>query len=77
MPLYEYECKKCHHRFERLQKFSDPPCEEMPEVRRTDRAGYLGAGSAVQGFGMVRHRLRQEVFGAFFLFQFFQRRFVF
>ena len=24
MPLYEYECKKCHHRFERSQKFSDP-----------------------------------------------------
>lgn len=25
MPLYEYECKKCHHRFERIQKsFSDP-----------------------------------------------------
>jgi putative FmdB family regulatory protein len=23
MPLYEYECKKCHHRFERIQKFSD------------------------------------------------------
>ena len=24
MPLYEYECKKCGHRFERIQKFSDP-----------------------------------------------------
>jgi len=25
VPLYEYECKKCHHRFERIQKsFSDP-----------------------------------------------------
>src|SRR5258708_20057056 len=23
MPLYEYECKKCHHRFEKIQKFSD------------------------------------------------------
>lgn len=25
MPLYEYECSSCGKRFERLQKFSDPP----------------------------------------------------
>ena len=24
MPLYEYECNDCEHRFERIQKFSDP-----------------------------------------------------
>src|SRR5437763_598636 len=24
MPLYEYECKKCHHRFEHIQKSYDP-----------------------------------------------------
>ena len=24
MPLYEYECEKCGHRFEKIQKFSDP-----------------------------------------------------
>lgn len=23
MPIYEYECKKCSHRFEIIQKFSD------------------------------------------------------
>jgi len=23
MPLYEYQCKKCGHRFEKIQKFSD------------------------------------------------------
>src|ERR1700722_3072463 len=31
MPLYEYECKKCHHRFERLQKFSDPHVKKCPK----------------------------------------------
>jgi putative FmdB family regulatory protein len=31
MPLYEYECKKCHHRFERIQKFSDPLVKKCPE----------------------------------------------
>lgn len=30
MPLYEYECEACGHRFERIQKFSDSPLEECP-----------------------------------------------
>ena len=33
MPIYEYECKKCHHRFERIQKFSDPHVKKCPECR--------------------------------------------
>jgi putative FmdB family regulatory protein len=31
MPLYEYECKKCHHRFEKIRKFSDPHLKKCPE----------------------------------------------
>jgi len=31
MPLYEYQCKKCKHRFEKIQKFSDPPVRKCPE----------------------------------------------
>ena len=27
MPLYEYQCDSCGHRFELIQKFSDPPTE--------------------------------------------------
>jgi len=30
MPLYEYQCKKCHHRFEKIQKFSDPHVKKCP-----------------------------------------------
>jgi len=30
MPLYEYECDSCGRRFERIQKFSDPPIAECP-----------------------------------------------
>jgi putative FmdB family regulatory protein len=30
MPLYEYQCESCAHRFERIQKFSDPPIETCP-----------------------------------------------
>jgi putative FmdB family regulatory protein len=31
MPLYEYECEACAHRFERIQKFSDAPVEVCPK----------------------------------------------
>ncbi len=31
MPLYEYECTKCGHRFEKIQKFSDPHVKKCPE----------------------------------------------
>lgn len=31
MPLYEYQCKKCQHRFERIQKFSDPHPKKCPK----------------------------------------------
>jgi putative FmdB family regulatory protein len=30
MPIHEYECDTCGHRFERIQKFSDPPIEVCP-----------------------------------------------
>jgi putative FmdB family regulatory protein len=30
MPLYEYECESCHHRFEKIQKFSDPLVDVCP-----------------------------------------------
>ena len=31
MPLYEYQCKKCKHKFEKIQKFSDQPIKKCPE----------------------------------------------
>jgi putative FmdB family regulatory protein len=30
MPLYEYACDACGARFERIQKFSDPPASVCP-----------------------------------------------
>jgi len=33
VPLYEYQCKKCKHRFEKIQKFSDRPVKKCPECR--------------------------------------------
>jgi len=30
MPLYEYQCEACGHRFEKIQKFSDPLVDVCP-----------------------------------------------
>ena len=30
MPLYEYQCGACGHRFEKIQKFSDPLEDKCP-----------------------------------------------
>ena len=30
MPLYEYQCEACAHRFEQIQKFSDPQLTSCP-----------------------------------------------
>jgi putative FmdB family regulatory protein len=35
MPLYEYECDACAHRFEVIQKFSDPPITTCPACAGT------------------------------------------
>lgn len=35
MPLYEYQCESCEERFERIQKFSDPPVEICPSCGGT------------------------------------------
>ena len=31
MPLYEYQCDQCGHRFEKIQKFSDPLEDKCPK----------------------------------------------
>ena len=31
MPLYEYQCDTCGHRFEVIRKFSDPPLDVCPK----------------------------------------------
>jgi putative FmdB family regulatory protein len=33
MPLYEYECTKCGHQIEVLQKFSDAPINECDQCK--------------------------------------------
>jgi putative FmdB family regulatory protein len=46
MPIYEYECKSCHHRFDLMQKITDVPTKQCPKcfqeaaVRLISAAGF-------------------------------------
>jgi putative FmdB family regulatory protein len=37
MPIYEYECSHCSHRFEVKQSFKDKPEAKCPECKATAR----------------------------------------
>jgi len=34
VPLYEYECQKCGHRFERIQLYSEKPIRKCPKCKK-------------------------------------------
>jgi len=34
MPIYEYQCEKCEHEFEREQRITDDPVKTCPECRK-------------------------------------------
>ena len=58
MPLYEYECFLCHHRFERIQRVSDAPVTECPScggaVRRllgVPALQFKGSGFYITDYG--------------------------
>ncbi|MFL6427389.1 MAG: FmdB family zinc ribbon protein [Acidobacteriaceae bacterium] len=58
MPLYEYQCKQCGHRFEKIQSFSAPEEKVCPscggEVERLISAPaiqFKGAGWYVNDYG--------------------------
>src|ERR1700687_4754961 len=47
MPLYEYLCSACAHRFERIVKFSDAPLKTCPQCGK-DAVEQLISASAIQ-----------------------------
>jgi len=59
MPTYEYECEKCHHQFEQIQKITDESIKTCPvcggEVKRliSGGGGLLFKG---KGFYITDHR---------------------
>lgn len=59
MPTYEYECRSCHHRFEKLQPITAKPATPCPRCKKPSKrlissgAGILFKGS---GFYATDHR---------------------
>jgi len=52
MPTYEYECKKCNHRFEVFQSMSDEPIKKCPECgKQVRRLVSGGVGVIFKGSG--------------------------
>ncbi len=51
MPTYEYECLACKKRFERFQKFAEPPVTECPECGGSVRKVLFPAGVVFKGSG--------------------------
>ena len=46
MPTYEYECRSCHHTFEKFQSMSDDPVKVCPECGGSVRR-MIGGGTGV------------------------------
>jgi len=52
MPTYEYECRKCAYRFERLQSMTAEPLKKCPRCNGTvKRLISAGAGLIFKGSG--------------------------
>ncbi len=51
MPIYEYECPVCGLRFEKQQRFTDPPIETCPEGHPGVRRVLFPAGIIFKGDG--------------------------
>lgn len=47
MPTYDYECKGCGHRFDELQKFSDPVLTKCPACKKNKLERLFGGGGAI------------------------------
>ena len=51
MPVYEYQCEDCGHRFEVRQKFSDRPVSECVKCGGHAKKAISVAGFALKGGG--------------------------
>lgn len=47
MPIYEYSCPDCGHRFDVLQKFSDDPVRDCPSCKAQNVKKLISATSFV------------------------------
>jgi putative FmdB family regulatory protein len=51
MPIYEYECETCGHRFERLRSLRDEPIRQCPDCSGAVHKVFHPAGIIFKGSG--------------------------
>lgn len=58
LPIYEYECVECKHRFERYQSFSEPPVAACPDCGSAVRKVLQAVGIVFKGSGWYKNDSR-------------------
>ncbi len=60
MPTYEYECRACGHRFEKMQSITAVPLKTCPECSKKKVVRLIGSGAGLifkgPGFYATDHR---------------------
>ena len=52
MPIYEYKCRACEHKFDKLQKIDDPPFTDCPDCGKPELVKLVSAaGFRLKGTG--------------------------
>ena len=52
MPIYEYQCQQCGHKFDKLQKISDAPLTDCPDCGQAELKKLISAaGFRLKGSG--------------------------
>ena len=52
MPIYEYKCKACEHKFDKLQKINDPALTDCPDCGKSELIKLVSAaGFRLKGTG--------------------------
>ena len=54
MPTYSYACTACEHRFDTVQKFTDPSLTDCPECAGRLRKLFSSVGIVFKGSGFYR-----------------------
>ena len=56
MPMYEYECKKCGHKFEEIQTIKEKPLKDCPKCGKIKSLMKVLGGNAIHIPGEItRH----------------------
>jgi len=45
MPIYEYECRACGHRMEKIQKMADAPLKDCPACEKPELSKLISAAA--------------------------------